>query len=162
MFKFLLCGVLILVATLLGNWFSQRLLRRTHFLQSIIEGINRIKTSICFGALNSYRAIAESFPELMIYGKQIDDTQSVSEYWNGLIDSVPKHIGLKEDDIELIKGFGKSLGITDTQGQINNCELYSGLISERLKTSKEAEFSKSRLYKVLGFSVGCALTLLIV
>ncbi len=159
MYKFFLCGLLVFSSTLLGNWFSAKLFRRTRYLRDILSGISRMKTNVCFGSLDVFRALEESFPE---FKYNSDKELSAEEYWNLFVDSIPKSSGLCKADREIIKGFGKNLGITDTEGQLNNCELYSELISERLKISKEEEISKSRLYRILGFSLGFAITLLIV
>ncbi len=159
MYRFFLCGILVFSATLLGNWFSQRLFRRTRYLQGMLEGINRMKTNVCFGNLDVFRAVGDSFPAFR--DNSCEET-SAEEYWASLIDSIPKSSGLSKADREVLKGFGRNLGVTDTEGQLNNCELYSGLVLERIKISKEEEASKSRLYRVLGFSLGFAITLLIV
>ncbi len=164
MYRFFLCGILVFSASLLGNWFSKKLYRRTKYLQSMLEGISRMKVKVCFLNLDIYRAVEESFSDILVYNSttEILDDISIESFWSDAIDSIPKSSGLKSADIELLKGFGKNLGVTDVEGQINNCELYSELVSERLKISKEEETSKSRLYRILGFSSGFAITLLVV
>lgn len=78
------------------------------------------------------------------------------------VKNISKEFALTEADKKLLTEFGSKLGDTDVSGQIAHTELYAQLFRERLTELKEQEISKTKLYRVLGFSFGCAISLLIV
>lgn len=156
--------VLICACTLLGNWFSMKLRRRTQLLERFVVSITKMKTLICFGGYDITYVLKECFgsnvfPSVVEFDE--NTFENVSAMWKEFISDIPTSEGLTKTDRNVLCGFGKCLGVTDTQGQINNCELYINLIEERLRDSRSDEISKCRLYRVLGFSLGSAVTLMV-
>ncbi len=164
MIKLIFSLILIISATLIGNTFSIRLTNRRKTLSSIVSAISRIKTLICFGGMDIKRVVeqclcAEDFP-------LIDSAHlSFTHFDKGFeisVDKISKSFSLTKSDKELLTQFGTQLGSTDVTGQIAHTELYATLFAERLNLVKEQESTKAKLYRVLGFSLGCAISLLIV
>lgn len=165
MFKLLLCIFLVLVTTMLGVISSHKLSVRRKTLESIVNSVIKMKSMINFSTYEIDRVICECFSD--IYGFEMF-SQSMGDYddfvscWNNRVSSLPDELCLDSEDKELLRKFAENLGITDLQGQTDNCVLYCELFKDRLEGAKEKEKSSGRLYKILGFSLGCVITLMIV
>lgn len=165
MYKFILSFVFIMSSTLLGCWFSQKLTNRKRTLEMLIDSINKTKTLITFGGYEISRVITESFGPIRgfsMVSELSNNDESFYELFYKCVDSLPSAYFLCTEDKELLKRFAEGLGVSDIQGQTLNCDLYSELFKEQLKIAKEKEKASGRLYRIMGFSLGCAVTLMIV
>lgn len=165
MIKILLSLVLILSTSLLGNTFSVKLTNRRKTLSSIVSAINKIKTLICFGGMDTKRVVEQCFctQEFPLIGtEEINRDFAYDKAFEQSVEKISNNFALTKADKTLLIQFGTQLGSTDITGQIAHTELYAELFTERLNSVKEQEFTKSKLYRVLGFSLGCAVSLLIV
>lgn len=81
--------------------------------------------------------------------------------WNGAVKEKGKESGLTGQDRELLAGFGEGLGRSDVEGQMANCDLYGGLLADRLEEARREAAAKQRLYLTLGVAGGLALALLL-
>ncbi len=163
MVKLIFTLVVIVSSCLVGNSFSIKLTNRRKTLTSIVSAINKAKTLICFGGMDTKRVVeecfcGEDFPLLVAEELRGDDFD-VS--FKNAVSKIGSAFSLNKADKELFIGFGANLGMTDVTGQVAHTELYAELFSERLKQVKAQENEKSRLYRILGFSVGSAISLLI-
>ena len=165
MIKLILSLVLIITSSLIGNSFSVKISNRRKTLASIYNAITRAKTLICFGGMDTYRVIEECFCTtefpLMENNLFTDDCQ-YNKVFEESVGKINRNFSLTKADKELLTQFGSNLGSTDVTGQIAHTELYANLFSERLDIVKTEEQAKSKLFRVLGFSLGCAISLLIV
>ncbi len=165
MIKLILSLVLIISSSLIGNSFSVKLSNRRKTLSLILSAISRIKTLICFGGMDIFRIVEECFCTSDFPLMERDLFCNNSDYNKAFDESVSKisrNFSLAKSDKELLSQFGSNLGSTDVTGQVAHTELYAQLFAERLSLVKEQEDAKSKLYRVLGFSLGCAISLLIV
>jgi len=163
--KIIFSFVLILSSALIGNSFSQKLINRRKTLTSLVGAISRIKTLICFGGEDISLIIkkclcTEDFP--LMNASVFDEYKEFDKSFLKGVKSINTKFSLTNSDKELLMQFGSLLGTTDIQGQIAHTELYSCLFTEKLNKVKEQESSKTNLYRVLGFSLGCVISLLIV
>lgn len=69
---------------------------------------------------------------------------------------------LKQGDIELLTDFASHLGTTDTQGQLQNIELYTHMLNEKITNAQNDIDNKSKLYKSLGLSLGIVISILFI
>ncbi len=164
MFKFIMCFLLIISATLIGNSFSQRISNRIKCLSEVMEAISRMKSLISFSGLNIQKVVQDGFENTYfekLFSYKAVETDDFYEWWNNALDHIDKSTGINKEDKDLLHNFGNGLGITDTEGQLTHLELYKELFSRRLNNAKESQREKGKLYRVLGFSLGCAVTLVI-
>ncbi|MBE6737202.1 MAG: hypothetical protein E7566_00900 [Ruminococcaceae bacterium] len=163
MLRIFMCIVLVVSSTFLGNWFSLKLLRRCEDLFSIIESIQKIKTYINFGGYEICRVIALSFvsKEKFKAFTETEENENFLMWWEKCVTYISKTTALNKSDLELLNQFGENLGVTDIEGQISNCELYTKLFEERLNEAKLMENKNVRLYRILGFSLGCTVGLIV-
>ena len=61
-----------------------------------------------------------------------------------------------------LKDFGRGLGITDRQTQINNIEKYQSQIQLTIKELKEEKNEKCKLYRMLGITCGAFLGIVLI
>ncbi len=165
MIKLILSLILIMSSFFVGNTFSVKLTNRRKTLSSILSAISRIKTLICFGGVDTVRVVEECFCSSDFPLMNEDLLSSNSDYGKAFaecVEKISRSFSLTKSDKELLTQFGANLGSSDVTGQVAHAELYAELFSERLNLAKEQENTKSKLYRVLGFSLGCAISLLIV
>lgn len=163
MFKASLCVVVVLCSTLIGNWFASRLKSRRHSLLILIEGISRMKNHFSFSGFDVFRVVAESFCGFQYFEKFTDynGSEDFQLWWKNRVEALPTECGLNQEDKRLLIRFSDCLGVTDVEGQISNCDFYTDVFSQRLKAADATEYKNSRLYKTLGFSLGCILILVL-
>lgn len=84
----------------------------------------------------------------------VNNGEEFPSAWKRSLNEKNEMLYMRRKDIEVIKAFGESFGITDADGQISNCEL----CLERLKNNRnEAEREReqySKLSGILGLLVG--------
>lgn len=163
MLKLMLSVVFVGVCTMVGYSASLRLRNRKLCLQAFLECVHRMKPLISFSGYDIDRVIGVSFGNLKGFedfqtGKDSDNLYS---RWTRASSEFVSESKLKLSDKDVILRFGENLGVTDTEGQLMNCDLYCELISELVVDAKDEEEKKSKLYRVLGFSLGTMVTLLI-
>ncbi len=163
MIKLILSLSLIVSSTLVGNSFSSKLKSRSKSLTSILSSLIRLKTLLCFGSFDTSRLLEECFcsEDFMLMDKEnIPDSDFSSEAIERCVRKIHKSFSLSDSDKELLRNFIRGLGSTDVSGQVAHTELYINLFTERLQESKTKESHKSGLYRIMGFSLGSAISLL--
>ncbi len=164
MFKSILSVILIVASTFMGNSYSERLSGRRKCLSEVIEAISRMKAMISFSGYDIQKVVPDSFQNTALstyFADNRDDAEDFSLWWSNAVESVDRSVGINKEDRELLHSLGKGLGLTDITGQMAHLELYSELFTQRLTSAKESEKEKGRLYRVLGFSLGCAVALVV-
>ncbi len=56
---------------------------------------------------------------------------------------------LDKEDAKILLSFGNSLGVTDVEGQENNCRLHILMLEKQLKTAEENLREKSKINTAL-------------
>ena len=122
-----------------------------------------MKPLISFSGYDMDRVINVCFSDLWGFDKFEDGDTNDDLYsrWTRASSSFVTHSNLKSCDEAVIMRFGENLGVTDTEGQLMNCDLYGELLSELIEDAAEEEEKKSKLYRVLGFSLGAVITLFV-
>lgn len=163
MFKLIFALVVIVSSSLIGNSFSVKLTNRRKTLSEIVNSINKGKTLICFGGMDTKRVVQECFcsEDFMLLDKDMLENERFDISFENSVRKINPAFSLTKADKELLLQFGTKLGMTDVTGQVAHTELYAQLFSERLSQVKTQENEKTRLYRILGFSVGSAISLLI-
>lgn len=68
---------------------------------------------------------------------------------------------MNEEDIEVLKGFEKSLGKTDAEGQLSEIQLMEKYIDNQIEDAEEEQKINEKLYKNLGITVGLAIVIIL-
>lgn len=85
---------------------------------------------------------------------------SAQEAWQKAVDTGARREGFTTSDAELLSGFGKGFGASDTEGQIAHISLYENLTETALQMAREDLSKKEKLYRMLGLFGGTAAAIL--
>lgn len=85
---------------------------------------------------------------------------SLYKSWSKAVDMTRK--GFNNEDIKIIKSFGKLLGKTDIKGQINEIELTLKLIEKQIENAENEKEKNSKLYKTLGITCGIGICIILI
>ncbi len=161
-FKALGAVLFVIAGTISGFYFSSKLSKRREFLISFKDFLSALETNIRYRADDIVTLIISSSSGTMLEFFSDNIFSSFIDYWNSFVEKIPKTYGLTNEDISLIKEFGKRLGTTDIEGQLNHIELYKNHFETQYKKSEDEYKTKSKLYKVLGFFIGAVIALILI
>lgn len=133
-----------------GQYVNQRMKKRVNSLNSLIILIETINSQISFSKKNIMQIIDES---VSIEGKELRLIRELSkmrdvdfvENWKKSVELFGKFDCLSNDDKKILCSFGNELGVTDLQGQNNNCRLHIDLLKKQLNSATKAVVEKSRM-----------------
>lgn len=154
-----------LSGTAAGCMASHKLKMREMFMENYIKFLTFVETEIKYSAdsileiISKFSSDLEFDVILQLCSNEMRNGKSLNIAWNMAIKNISSKYGLNKNDVGLISQFGNKLGISDTEGQISNCELNISLINERLRDAREEKRKKSRLYIMLGVFCGISLSL---
>jgi stage III sporulation protein AB len=161
MVKYLGLVFIVLCGFGVGYYLSKRLKTRYDFLTAFKDFLSTLEINLRFKNTEIFSLVKLSAPELMKSFFKESREENFQLYWSDCVSGVPKSFALKNDDISLITEFGKLLGTTDIDGQLNHINLYKELIDKNINNSSEELKSKSKLYKLLGLFAGLTIALLL-
>lgn len=160
--KFTGALLLVLSTTACGFFLSSRLKLRRDFLISFIDFLSTLETGIRYSNDDIITLVKKSMPDSMSDIFKGSSGNDFRGFWDNSILQIPKIYGLNKEDYSLLNEFGRHLGTTDTQGQINHISLYKSLFESQLTKSENDYKNKSKLYKLLGFFSGSMLALMFI
>ena len=160
-YKLIGAGLVLLCSTLTGFYYSYRLSLKLSFYNSLIDFLSRLSTNIRYFGGDVYKLISLSAPSALSEFFAEKKTPFLN-YWNNAVQKLTKTYNLSAEVSNNLAEFGKLLGATDVEGQINHIGVYKGVFrAERDNFQKDCKI-KARLYKSLGFFAGAVLALLII
>lgn len=165
MFK--LSGVLFVFTAfvLLGFYFSGILRRRVEIFRQTRMMIDKISTLIKYRSYNVFELCDEIKKDDSLYEMtfvSFSDVNGIpfSELWN---ESVKKwNVPIKNNERNIYSEIGKTLGTTDTEGQISSLMLFDAEIKKILSDAEKEYSEKSKLIKMLGVLSGAFVSIMIV
>ncbi len=92
-------------------------------------------------------------------GFRFDPSRPFDDQWERMADTYRDV--LKKEDREVLAGFAHDAGRGDPEAELRHIRLYQSLLKERLDDARDACTKKSALYRILPFSVGLAVTIII-
>lgn len=131
--------------------------RALNFFETKIEYTHEPLQDIFIDISNSLkREIGSIFKIAGVKMKEI----SAKDAWEYSIDI--SQTALKEEDINIIKDFGKTLGQTDLQGQLSKTKLTLQFLEKQIEESHIEENKNKKLYKTLGVLTGMGLVIILI
>lgn len=161
MLKYIGIILIVLCCFFAGYYFSLRLKLRRDFLVSFQDFLSTLETNIRYNSGEIIPLVKSCSPDFISKIFARDNCSTFSSYWTDCIENIPKSYALKKDDYNLLYEFGRMLGTTDIEGQINHINLYKELIKSNLDNSDLELNQKSKLSKLLGLFAGLAVALLL-
>ncbi len=168
MVKILGCILFIISSSMAGFYFSERLKIRLNFLYEFISFLKSLQIHLryCGGDILQILPLCSDSKTVEPFIKKISENSknysSFGEIWRNSVMSISKLNCLTKSDIKAMIEFGKSLGTTDVEGQLNHIELYIEIFNKAYENAREELKSKSKLYKTMGFFIGTTIALMIV
>ena len=146
---------------------SRKLSLRVEFYEKYIKFLSFLSTEIRYAAVplpeifEKYkdRLLVSDILEFCICEIHKGNTMDIS--WGNAVENIRGRYGLKPEDIDVIKGLGENLGVSDIEGQLSNCKLNIDMANTYLESAREEKKRKSKLYLMLGLFIGIAIALLI-
>ena len=152
--------LIMMSASLMGYLFSKDYIERINRLEQIQKMLILLKGEISYSN-NSVQEALENISE-MIEGKVGEFVTNVQESFKKSENIFDKKSSLKSEDKNSLKDFGRGLGITDRQTQINNIEKYQSQIQLTIKELKAEKNEKCKLYRMLGITCGAFLGIVLI
>ena len=90
------------------------------------------------------------------------DNKKLSEVWRDVVLEEKKYLSLKEDDINLLKTLGNTLGKSDVDGQMSGINLFTELLKVQLQKAEKEKEKSSKMYKSLGAIVGIVIVIILI
>ncbi len=155
MFRLILCLIIVLSSSYIGYIKSRALLDRKKLLQIFTSEFNACITKLSYSS--------QTLTEIFNSGQLEYSFSEDSSFYDQWLEMLCKYKNrLKRDDILLLEEFALVLGATDTQSQIQHINLYIDLLSKNIEDAENDIATKSRLYRIFGFSIGTVISILII
>ena len=159
--------LILLICTYLGLNKSKAFYKREVELKKLKNALNIFKTKINY----TYETIGEIFKEISkleyydednIFKKSIEllDKDGLGMAWDKAVMQCKNHIN--EEDKEILKMLGKTLGKTDKEGQISEIELVSQFLNKQILVAEEVRNRNEKMYKTLGVTIGLTLVIIFI
>ena len=169
MIKYIILLLIFLLTSMIGKLLSKKYYYRLEELEEIKNALNVFKSKIKF----TYSTIPEIFKEIAegsksniakIFENTVHNIRimPVTEAWNKAVDETKENTNLKEEDIKVIKGLSKQLGITDVEGQISQIDITQNFLDTQIRQAQEEKEKNQKLYQKLGTTIGIAIVILLV
>ena len=161
-----LIGIAVILAAcvMAGYSESRKLSLRAEQLEKFIQFITNAKTEIRYSAMPVHQIVEKHSEGMRLLSKCAEYCGTGLEFpaaWKRGVQEGTAGLGLKKEDLKVMREFGEGLGATDLDGQLAHCELYLQMVSSRLEDAKKEKATKSKLYLMLGVSAGLAAALLL-
>jgi stage III sporulation protein AB len=161
-FKIIGLIAVFIVCTLSGMIMSMKLSKRVRQIESFICAVGLIATEIRYFA-SPVEVIMEKLNQIEEYKQlkvfeickaNLKNTNRFSKAWESAIKEAQQSLSLQSADYESLLWFGRSLGTTDVEGQLANCEHCCEQLSQRLTIAREDLSKKGKMYSSLGVLAG--------
>ncbi len=139
--------------------------KRISSLQQFIIFIEGINSQISF----SKRNIEEIIYDLSCIGEtklkticelSKNDNPDFSGKWRESVEKFSADDCLKGEDGKILLSFGKSLGVTDLQGQSSNCRLHIAMLEKQLVKAQQEFDEKSKTNSALSLFLALAVIII--
>lgn len=165
--KTILLLVIFLSCSYIGIMISSRYKKRVEELKEMKKSFLGLETKMKY----TYDLLPEIFKEIANgLSKNIADIfknaslqmkeKSAKEAWEESIKN--SKTNMNQEDLDILKGFGKLLGKTDMEGQVGQIELTNGFLEIQIEKAEKELTKNEKLYKTLGSVCGLALVILLI
>ena len=150
----LIAGFTITAASILvGCCLSSRLTRRREVLADYIALLDQAANRLSCTGMSLAAVFSDNFA-----GFDFDPSLAFAPQWERMAEQYREV--LRDDDRRVLREFAKDLGSGDRESELNRIRLYQSMLKERLADAKTACEKKGSLYRILPFSIGLAITII--
>lgn len=151
----LAAGLLIVGASIaVGYYLSSKLSRRRKVLGDYIALLDRAANCMSYTGENLASVFNDNFA-----GFVFNHSTAFRPQWERMTDSY-RDI-LNEEDRRILNAFAQEIGSADVPSEVSRIRLYQSLLRERCDEARDACEKKGALYRILPFSVGLVIAILL-
>jgi stage III sporulation protein AB len=159
-----------IVCSTVGMMMSMKLSKRVRQIESFICAVGLIATEIRYFA-SPVEVLVEKLNQIEEYRQlkvfemcklNLKHEKQFSKAWELAIKEAEHTLSLQSADYESLLWFGRSLGTTDVQGQLANCENCCEQLSQRLTLAREDMNKKGKMYSSLGVLTGIFVAVMLI
>lgn len=163
--------LLIFSTTCIGLYLSHRLEKRPKHIRQFENALQILEAEITYSQVPlqvAFKTLATQLPKPLnqfFHGLSIDMQKERNDFvllWGGWVDYLAKEAGFKNNEIDIIKQFGNSLGQHDFTQQQKQIKLTLTHLDRELEVAREEQFKYSKLAKSLGVLSGVFIALLLI
>ncbi len=165
--KWIFYVLILWTSSSIGIIYSKKYQNRVNELKDFKTALNMLKTKIrftndplkeCFADISKSvtSKTANIFSNTCTYMEKYDVTTS----WNKAINDTETN--LTKEDKKIINMFGRLLGKTDLDGQLNEIELSLNFIETQIETAEVENSKSTKLYKSLGIITGIGIIIVLI
>lgn len=167
---FLIIGVFI-TSTFIGYTLANRYKTRVLEIQDLLFALETFETKIKYtydSLTTSFLYIADNLKTKVyrifyVTAEEVRENKndSAGECFKRVVDDEKIFLALNNDDIEIIKELGVSLGQTDMEGQVKNIRLVYNALKSQLKEAKEEKNKNFKMYRNMGMLSGLVIIIIL-
>lgn len=165
---FLILGLSSLIGYLIANKYNLRVKE----LEDIISALELLETRVKY----TYDTIADSFYFVannmktkayrifMITSATLNDNKNLSagDIFRNTVDEEGTFLDLENDDKEILKGLGTSLGQMDLESQLKNISLVKELLLKQHEDAIECKNKNYKLSRNMGVFIGLVIMIILI
>ncbi len=167
--RYIFLILVIVCSTSIGFLLSKKYVDRVVELKNLSNLINILKNKIRF----THKPLGEVLEEIgnIKKGDKISniflrtaneiEKNTLKDAWNKVVDEEKKVLNLKNEDIEIIKQFGTTLGKGDIKGEISEIEEFNIILEAQIKKAEEEATKNEKMYKSLGTIIGLVIVIIL-
>lgn len=170
MIKIIGCIIIVLACSGLGFMLAARYKMRVLELRSIKMSLQILETEIAYSntplpdafymvSTKSSAPVNTIFVQMSTSLKEKNHS-TVGEAFSKTIDEIREKMSITNEDIDILKSFGNSLGCSDTDGQIKNFNMAIKQLENQELKAEESRLKNERMYKNLGILAGLAIAII--
>ncbi len=170
--KCLLLLAIVGLSSLIGILVASKYNMRVKELEDLIGAMDLLETRVKY----TYDTIPDSFEFVsdvmntkasrifMITAGNLKESKNMSagDIFRNVVDEESIFLSLTEEDIEVLKGLGTSLGQTDLEGQLRNITLVKDLLNIQLDSAVEKKNTNYKLSRNMGVFIGLIIMIILI
>lgn len=171
MLKLAGAALVILACGLVGIIMAQNYVERPRQLKSILAALQMLETHILYAAsplpeafyMIGQRCEAKIAPLFKTTSKLLTEQAgySATEAWHKALGESFNQTSFSISDLQILKNFGETLGISDRHDQEKHIKLAVEQIKMEISKAEEAALKSTRMWRYMGFMGGLLLVIVI-
>lgn len=164
--KWFVYGLIFTTSTTIGILYSQKYQKRVQELKDFKRAFNILKTKIRY----TYAPLRDIFDDIakslssktaIVFemASNYMDREDATESWNRAVNE--NEMSITREDKEAIYQFGKLLGKTDIEGQLNEIDLSLTFLESQIEKAEVEKNKNAKLYKSLGSIAGIGIIIIL-
>jgi len=165
-------GALLFIGTTtwIGFEWSHRLTTRPKHIRQLKNALQILEAEIVYSRLplqDAFYNISNQIPDpintffKLLYKRMLKERKSLYEIWEYEVNGLMKMSSIDNNEAEILRQFGRTLGQHDVQQQQKHIQLAVHHLDRELENARDNQFKYSKMAKSLGILCGLFIVLLL-